>query len=237
MKEAIILAGGSGFRLQSVNPDLPKALVPIAGKPFLHYLITHLQNQGIEKFIFALGYKHELIEQYLLENYPALIQNNHIQFSIETEPLHTGGAIQMALTKTSEQHVLIVNGDTLFLADLKALTDFHLQQQAVCTLALKPMFFFERYAVVEIDNNGRILSFLEKHYYEKGLINGGVYIMNTAAFLSLNLPAFFSFEKEYLHKYVSVLPIMGLVQDSYFIDIGIPEDLKKAQVEFPGLTL
>ncbi|MGE5107057.1 MAG: sugar phosphate nucleotidyltransferase, partial [Sphingobacteriales bacterium] len=88
VKEAIILAGGLGTRLRSVVSDLPKCLAPVAGKPFLYYIIEHLQKQGIEKFIFATGYKSESIENWLLSNLSAI----NYQLSTETEPLGTGGA-------------------------------------------------------------------------------------------------------------------------------------------------
>ena len=65
IKEAIILAGGLGTRLRDTVPDLPKCMAPVAGRPFLFYVINYLRSQGIEKFIFSLGYKHELIEDYL----------------------------------------------------------------------------------------------------------------------------------------------------------------------------
>ena len=71
IKEAIILAGGLGTRLRSVVSDVPKCMAPVAGKPFLHYLIEFLQKNGIEHFIFSVGYLHEVIEEYLHENYPA----------------------------------------------------------------------------------------------------------------------------------------------------------------------
>ena len=78
--EAIILAGGLGTRLRSVVADLPKCMAPVAGKPFLHYVIAYLQKQGVEKFIFSVGYMYEAIETYLKQNYPLL----NYQLSIES---------------------------------------------------------------------------------------------------------------------------------------------------------
>src|SRR5687768_10166658 len=72
IKEAIILAGGLGTRLRSTVPDLPKCMAPVAGKPFLFYVINYYRSQEIEKFIFSLGYKHEQIEYFLQQQFPAL---------------------------------------------------------------------------------------------------------------------------------------------------------------------
>ena len=88
---------------------------------------------------------------------------------------------------------------------------------------------FERYGVVELNPDHSISSFKEKQFYQKGLINGGVYILNKEHFLALGLPEKFSFETDYLQKYYTLGNIYGVVQNGYFIDIGIPEDYAKAQ--------
>ena len=224
---AIILAGGLGTRLRSAVPDLPKCMAPVAGKPFLYYVIEHLTKQGVDHFIFSLGYMHEVIEAFLHENYPSL----KYELSIEAEPMGTGGAIRLACVKAIDKNVLVSNGDTLFKADVNKLVAFHKQADAACTLALKPMQDFDRYGVVEINQEGYIQSFKEKQHYAEGYINGGVYALNVRRFLELDLPGKFSFEKDYLEKYYTTEKMLGLVQDEYFIDIGIPEDLAKANVE------
>jgi D-glycero-alpha-D-manno-heptose 1-phosphate guanylyltransferase len=119
--EAIILAGGLGTRLRTVVADVPKCMAPVAGKPFLHYVIQYLQQQGITKFIFSLGYKHELIEAYLQEKHPTLLAT----FAVEKEPLGTGGAIKLACSFATQKNVLVVNGDTFFEVDVKDMFNIH----------------------------------------------------------------------------------------------------------------
>lgn len=225
--EAIILAGGLGTRLRTVVSDIPKCMAPVCGKPFLYYVIAHLVKQGIEKFIFSLGYKSELIIDYLNDQYPGLNK----QYSIEEEPLGTGGAIQLACKLANNKNVLVVNGDTLFKIDVNAVSGFHLNNGAACTLSLKPMLHFNRYGVVELNNDHRITSFKEKQAYDSGLINAGIYALNVQSFLQEELPQVFSFEKEYLEVFYTKRMMYGLAQDAYFIDIGIPEDYKRAQEE------
>lgn len=227
IKECIILAGGLGTRLRSAVPDLPKCMAPVAGKPFLSYVIDHFRQQGMEKFIFSLGYKHEAIQEFLDGSYA----DCNKQYVIEEEPLGTGGAIQFACRQATEKNVLILNGDTLFSIQLPALTAVHYQQQSHCTLALKPMQHFDRYGVVELQENGAIKSFKEKQFYESGLINGGIYALQVEALLQEGLPDKFSFEKDYLEKLYTERPMYGVVQDAYFIDIGIPEDFERANRE------
>lgn len=223
--ECIILAGGLGTRLRSEVPDLPKCMAPVAGHPFLFHVIESAKKQGITRFIFSLGYLHEHIEKYLNDTFPDL----QYSIALEEDPLGTGGAIRLACSKATAANVMILNGDTLFRIDAMALLSFHEQQHADCTLALKPMTNFNRYGVVEINKEGQVIQFKEKQQYEFGLINGGIYLLNTASFLALPFPEKFSFEKDYLENYHNSVKMMGVIQEGYFIDIGIPEDFKKAQ--------
>ncbi len=225
--QAIILAGGLGTRLRSVVPDMPKCMATVAGKPFLYFVIEYFKKQGVDKFIFSLGYKSEMIIDYVNDQYAML--NN--QFSIEEEPLGTGGAIKLACSLATEKNVLVLNGDTLFKIDAVKLSSFHNMCGADCTLSLKPMQHFDRYGLVEMNKDYSIASFKEKQPYESGLINGGVYALNRVKFLQEELPQKFSFEKGYLEQYLGKRRLYGVVQDEYLIDIGIPEDYEKAQRE------
>ena len=231
IKEAIILAGGLGTRLRTVVADRPKCMALINGQPFLHYLIEYLKEKGIEEFIFSVGYKYEMIEAYLKSIKPAI----KYQISLEEEPLGTGGGIRLACKLVQGKDVLVCNGDTMYKVDIEEIAKFHVSVNAACTLALKPMTQFERYGVVELNKDQSIRSFKEKQFYREGLINGGVYALNKKQFLAENLPEKFSFEKDYLEKILSSSQqnseLFGFIQDNYFIDIGIPEDFKKAEKE------
>jgi D-glycero-alpha-D-manno-heptose 1-phosphate guanylyltransferase len=227
LSEAIILAGGLGTRLRSAVPELPKCMAPILAKPFIGYLLDYLIQQGIERFIFSLGYKHQVIEQYLDTQYGHLNR----MYSVEEEPLGTGGAIRLAATHAKTENVLVVNGDTFFRCDIPSLAQFHHTHDADCSLCLKPMKAFDRYGVVAVDEDQRVTQFHEKQFYEQGLINGGVYALKVGSFLKQHLPAKFSFEKDYLESKQQDKRIYGMVQDAYFIDIGIPADFEKAQTE------
>jgi D-glycero-alpha-D-manno-heptose 1-phosphate guanylyltransferase len=172
-----------------------------------------------------LGYKSEAVIAYLDEAYPTL----DYQYVVEDEPLGTGGAIHFALQKAVTENVLVTNGDTLFKIKLDEMKTLHQQQAADCTLALKPMQDFDRYGVVTVNDQKKITSFKEKQYYQHGLINGGVYLLNKTSFLQHIFPPVFSFEKDYLEKFTTTSNFFGSVQNGYFIDIGIPEDFEKAQ--------
>ncbi|TKK68668.1 nucleotidyltransferase [Ilyomonas limi] len=225
--ECVILAGGLGTRLRSVVADVPKCMAPVHNKPFLAYIIAYLESYGIERFIFSLGYRHEVITQYLTMHFPRL----NAELVVEEEPLGTGGAIKLCCEKTAGNNVIVANGDTLFKADIHVLAKIHLQHRADCTLTLKPMHNFDRYGVVELKEDDTVKSFKEKQFYKEGLINGGLYALNVQSFLNEDLPQKFSFEKDYLEALYHKRTMIGILQDAYFIDIGIPEDYERAQRE------
>lgn len=229
--EAIILAGGLGTRLRSAVPDLPKCLAPVGGRPFVGYITDHFRREGIRRFIFALGYKNDHFETFFRTEFP----DGGYEISLEAEPLGTGGAIRQALDRVEGTTALILNGDTFFRVALAQLEDFHAATAADCTLCVKPMRDFDRFGVVELGDGGRVSRFREKQYYPAGMINGGVYALNKTALSGRQWPKVFSFEKDYLEA-GGEKRLFGLVQDSYFIDIGIPEDYRRVQEELNELS-
>lgn len=229
--ECIVLAGGLGTRLRSVVNELPKCMAPVNDKPFLHYLFEYLKQQGATRIILSLGYKHE----YVLDWISKQDLSFDIDHVIENEPLGTGGGIQLAISKANEKNIIVLNGDTIFTLSLNKLLSFHVEAKATTTLALKEMYNFHRYGVVNVDEQNTIISFEEKQYREKGLINGGVYVMDKKAFANKDLPEKFSFEKDYLEQYISDKSFYGYISDGYFLDIGIPEDYHKAAEDFKSL--
>ncbi len=227
IKEAIILAGGLGTRLRSVVADVPKCMAPVKHKPFLHYIITYLEKQGIKRFIFSLGYKSEIVIEYTNTHFASLEK----EYVIEEEPLGTGGAIKAACKQALAKNVLVFNGDTFFDIDLKQLSDFHTKHQAVCSVALKAMNNFSRYGTVEIDSKNTIAAFNEKQFCNSGLINGGIYALQTNALLAAPLPDKFSFEKYFLEVQTKSGNLFAIGFDNYFIDIGMPGDYERANKE------
>jgi len=230
--EAIILAGGMGTRLKSVVKNMPKPMAPIRRTPFLEYILNDLLNQGIKKVILSTGYKHEVVK----EHFGASYQGMEIEYSVEDVPLGTGGAIRKALKQITQPEVFILNGDTMFRANLPAMKEFHRAHQADLTLALKNMNDCSRYGRVET-KDFRVTQFKEKMAGQPGLINGGVYLLSQHLFSGLEqLPEKFSFEKDFLEARHQNYNVMAYLSNTYFIDIGIPEDFSRAQQELPNLV-
>jgi D-glycero-alpha-D-manno-heptose 1-phosphate guanylyltransferase len=221
--EAIVLAGGLGTRLRSVVTDLPKPMAPIGDKPFLEYILRYLESNGIKRVILSVGYKWETIENYFGNNFNGI----ELVYSVEDKPLGTGGAIKKAMSQVLTEEVYIINGDTFFNIDLKSLV---LEDKSKLILSLKHMKNFDRYGCVESDANSLITAFTEKGYRDIGNINGGVYLSSINIFDGFKLENIFSFE-EFMQNNFKELKISSRVFENYFIDIGIPEDYEKAQLE------
>ncbi len=216
-KEAIILCGGLGTRLRSVISDVPKPMAPIKNKPFLAFVLEYLKKQNISRVVLAVSYKYEIIQEYFGKSYLGM----QILYSVEKEPLGTGGAILEALNLINSDSCYVLNGDTFFDVNLDRLK---LDNSDIC-VALKPMKNFDRYGSVDIDNNSYISAFNEKKFTSNGLINGGVYLIKKNIFNSFNLPNKFSFE-EFFQENFLIFNAKATVFDDYFIDIGIPQDYK-----------
>jgi D-glycero-alpha-D-manno-heptose 1-phosphate guanylyltransferase len=232
-RDCIILAGGMGTRLQSVVNDKPKCLAEVNGKPFLYYICQHLSKYHFCKVIFSVGYKKEMVIDYVMSNRDEF--KFAFDFAEEDEPLGTGGAILNALQYSDTQDFFVINGDTFFDVNYDEMSFWQENKMADCTLALKPMQNADRYGLVNMNDESQIIGFEEKKPGSSGLINGGVYCIFRNSFLNIPFPQKFSFEKDYLEKMINERDMIGYVSDNYFIDIGIPEDYARAQTEIPAL--
>jgi len=227
----LILSGGMGTRLRDTIPDMPKVMAPIAGIPFIYYLIKNLEKKGITHFVFLLGYKHEIISNYLNAEF-AHINKTYV---VEDSPLGTGGAIHNGLKYCKKDQVAIANGDTYFDVDTIQMELLHSNMRSDCTLSLKPMKNYDRYGSVLFDNNFLVTDFIEKKQTEEGYINGGFYLLNKNSFLKYSLGNIFSFEKDFLENKILYKKLYVTIHEAYFIDIGIPLDYSKAQYEMKNI--
>ena len=148
--EVIILAGGFGTRLQSVVPDLPKPMAAIGDRPFLAILLDDLITAGFTSAILAVGYRYEAIRDYFGENYNSL----SLAYSIETEPLGTGGAIALALKQIAGSQCFVVNGDTFLELDYQAMLANHLEEGSILTVAVHEVPDANRYAFSTLKKTG-----------------------------------------------------------------------------------
>ena len=224
--ECVVLAGGMGTRLRSAVAQLPKCLAPVAGRPFLAWLLDDLREAGFDHIILSLGYRHEDVAEWVASR----DDRDAVTCVVEKEPLGTGGGVRLALREAVQEEVFVLNGDTFFGVDFAAMQAFHRQSGATATLALKPMRDFDRYGEVSCDADGRITAFHEKQPCREGLINGGIYLLRRDALETM--PDKFSLEKDYFESLATQGRLAGFRSEGYFIDIGIPADYARAGRDF-----
>jgi len=225
--KAIVLAGGLGTRLARVTGEIPKPMAPIGSRPFLEYLLDYLIEQGSEAAVLAVSYKWEAIR----EHFGSVYRGMPLKYSVEDEPLGTGGAIRQALELIPDDEVVVLNGDTLFRVDLGSLANAHRNSMARLSIALKQVADCGRFGRIEVSTDGVITNILEKSTAGPGWINGGIYMLNRGLFTDFPMPPRFSFEQDLVELNIDRIRPLAFQSKAYFIDMGIPEDYERAQSE------
>lgn len=231
-REAIVLAGGFGTRLAHVVPDVCKPMAPVAGRPFLRFIMDQLAAAGVEHVVVADGYRREQIEGFFGAGYRGM----DVVYSPEETPLFTGGAVKQALARCQGDWVFVMNGDTWLDIDFAAMEAAAegAPEGVKAAVAVKRMRSFERYGTVDVDAEGAITAFHEKRPCADGLINAGVYLVRRDALEAM--PAKFSLESDWFERVVTDGALRACVCEGGFIDIGVPEDYELAQTMLAPLA-
>ena len=231
-REAIVLAGGFGTRLAHVVPDVCKPMAPVAGRPFLRFIMDQLAAACFDRAVVADGYRREQIEGFFGPAY----RGTAIEYSPEETPLLTGGAVKRALSRCESDWVFVLNGDTWLDVDFEAMeaAAVNVPDSVSAVIAVKRMRGFERYGTVDVDAGGSLTAFHEKRPCEEGLINAGVYLLRRDALN--NMPEKFSLESDYFERVVGDGELRAVECAGGFIDIGVPEDYELAQTMLAPLA-
>jgi NDP-sugar pyrophosphorylase family protein len=228
---AVVLSGGLGTRLHPVYNEGPKVLAPVAGYPFLAYVLAWLRRQGIASVILCVGYKHSQIQ----ELFPEECGFMKICYSVEAEPLGTAGALKHAESSIYGDCMFVMNGDSLLDVSLSHLLSFHRARGALATLAVAEVASATRYGTVVMDEECRICAFREKSEYPEAgrqQVNGGVYVLDREVLQWIPPHRAVSLEREIFPALIGKR-LYGYATRGFFIDIGVPEDFQRAQSELP----
>ena len=225
--EAIVLAGGLGTRLRPVVSDLPKPMAPINGRPFLEVLLEYWSGQGVDRFVLSVGY----LAQRIRDHFGVRWHGADVLYAEETEALGTGGALVLAAEHARNADVIVMNGDSFFAVDLDEFRTFHTVRRADWSLSLFRSSDVSRYLGLAIAEDGRVQSLSPKPGEAGTLVNGGVYLVRRAALETLPWRSGerFSLESELLpHALQASWRMFGREFAGQFIDIGVPDDYRRA---------
>ena len=227
--DVMILCGGMGVRLRSVVSDRPKSMAEINGKPFLHYLLKQISNNGFKRVILCVGYKADLIENYFKDKYLKL----EIVYSKETEPLGTGGAVKLALPYAQSEYMMIMNGDSYINANLGRFVENSMSSKREASILITEVKNVARFGRIIFDDGHRILSFEEKGQYNgEGYINSGIYLLKQNILREIPSNIKYSLEMELFPQLVKKRELSASLLNGKFIDIGTPESYKKAEKNY-----
>lgn len=209
-------------------------MAPVNGRPFLEYQLDYWLTQGIEHFILSVGYRREVIMSHFGNSYCGA----RLEYAVEAEPLGTGGGLHVALDLLpGEDPFLLLNGDTFFVVSLARLAAFHAERKSDWTLALFRTNEVGRYMGLEVDQEGRILSLRSETTNANRVANGGVYLISPHILRATSvLPGVrISLEDEIMPRALAAgCRFFGLECEGRFIDIGVPEDYRRAGVFVTG---
>ena len=225
--QAIVLAGGLGTRLRGVVPDLPKPMAPVAGRPFLAWLLDQLADAGMERVVLAVGYRHEAISRHFGDRHRGVA----LRYSVEVVPLGTGGAMRLAAEQVDDDDVFVLNGDTYVELDHRAMHTAQVQAGAAMTMAVHRVDDAGRYGALDLDGS-RVRGFVEKRRGGPGWINAGTYLLRRDLLRRIPPGCTHSFEQDLLVPQLQSIRPLAFAADGLFVDIGVPHDYARAQQLF-----
>lgn len=224
----VIIAGGKGTRIASVANEIPKAMIPIHGKPVIRYQVELAKRYGYNDFIFIIGHLGQQIESYFGDG---SIMGVNISYYRETQPLGTAGALAY-LSKQLTEDFFVFYGDTIMDIDLKRMCKYHYEKNADATLLIHPNDHPYDSDIVEIDENHSITEIHNKphpkDFISRNLVNAALFIFSPKILSFINKGVTSHIEKNLLPTCLQYkLKIYGYISAEYIKDMGTPERYEK----------
>ncbi|MDD4179782.1 MAG: NDP-sugar synthase, partial [Candidatus Margulisbacteria bacterium] len=234
--KAVIIAGGMGTRLRPLTYNTPKPIVPVANVAFIVHQIELLKQHGVKEIILNLHY---LSEKIMAELGDGRKYGVKLDYSIETAPLGTAGAVKNAEQFFDDDPLIVFNGDALTDINISQLVQYHKKKKAKVTLTLTRVEDPTAYGVILLDEEGKVSRFVEKPSWEQlatlsthgptDTINAGIYIIDPKVFNDVPKGVEYSFERQLFPSLLEKnAPIYGYISDRYWIDIGKPSQYRQA---------
>jgi NDP-sugar pyrophosphorylase family protein len=229
---ALILCGGLGTRLRSLHPDLPKALVPVRGRPFLAWMLAWLRGQGVTRAHLAAGYRADQIAAWA---HSASLPGLDLSVSVEPAPLGTGGGLRFGAKQAAGDVLLVLNGDSFLPSlHLDALVAQHRASPSATVLAVTRIEAAGRYGTVEFDDTCRITAFREKADRNDGWVNGGVYVMPRSVVERIPEDRPSSLEQDLFPRLAAAGLLAAHPTPPPLLDMGTPEGLAAMETHLAG---
>jgi len=219
--KAVIMAGGKGTRIASVNSEVPKPMIEINGKPILEYQIECLKTQGFKDICLIVGHLYQVIEDYFKEGASFGV---NISYIVEKEPLGTAGAL--FFLRDLDEDVLLLNGDIIFDVDFKRFIDFHNDKNALATIMVHPNNHPYDSSLIETDNEGKVTRWISKEEnngYHKNLVNAGIHIISKELLKEFKEAVKTDLDRQILKPLIERSGLFAYATPEYIKDMGTPD--------------
>lgn len=226
--KAIIMAGGKGTRIASLNSQVPKPMIPILGKPILLYQIENLKEQGISEFVLVCGHLREIVKDYFKDGRNFDV---HIEYEMEDEPLGTAGALSRFRNKMDDDFLLI-NGDIIFDIDINRMISFHKKNEALVTLFTHPNSHPYDSSLIECNSSGMVTAWKtceEDRGWMRNLVNAGIHLISNRLFTDPATAHLFvresklDLDRDVLRPLVNTGKLFSYESPEYVVDMGTPD--------------
>ncbi len=227
--KAVVLVGGEGTRMRPLTETIPKPLLPLMGRPFLHHVLDHLVAHGVHEAI--------LSSPYLGSNFVGFIEERHgdpkITWITEAKPLGTGGAVLNALDRVGDEPFFVLNGDILTDLDLTAMATRYGERDSAVSISTFRVDDARAFGLVISDDDGSILEFREKPEDPiPGDVNAGTYLIDPAVLADFPRAVNTSIEREVFPALIERgLAVTAFGSDCYWLDLGTPEKYLQAHFD------
>jgi mannose-1-phosphate guanylyltransferase len=219
---AVALIGGKGTRLRPITQTVPKSMVPLRNKPYVHYMVDTMRAAGLEGAVFSMGYLPEPIQRYFAGRD---LGGFTLDYVVEDRPLGTAGGIKNAEAYLDEGTFVATNGDVLSGVDLAEVIEAHMESGALATITLTSVDDPTAYGLVEVDHQLRVKKFVEKPGSDEvrtSLINAGIYVLDRRVLNMIPTGREVSIEREIFPQLQAMGQMSAFVSSAYWRDIGTP---------------
>ena len=215
--DVIILCGGKGERLRPITEEIPKPMVEIKGKPILSYILSYLESQGLKKVFAGTGYKHEIVHDYI----------DSLNTNLDIKTVFSGSADIIKRIKDAGKHIsgdfLVLYGDTISDVDTDKLVRFHMKAKCMATMTVWPMR--SQFGLVDFNDDGKVISFLEKPILDK-YMNIGYFYFNQKI---LEIMEPYDNWEEFLNVMVEMGILAAFKHEGLHITVNTIEELSLAE--------
>ena len=231
--KVVIIAGGQGTRIASVNSEIPKAMIPVCGKPIIEHEVELCKRYGFTDFLFIIGYMGDQISSFFGDGSKWDVK---IEYYQETQPLGTAGALGYLKDRLTEDF-FVFYGDTIVDFDMPAMLKYHQEKNADATLFLHPNDHPYDSDIVELDAKGKVLRFDNKphpdDFVSKNIVNAALFIFSPAILTQIEVGVKSHIEKHVLPRCLEAgMNLYGYVSPEYIKDMGTPDRYEAVCYDF-----